>query len=248
MWQAVKSWLGFTADLITVLLVLPGIWSVLSNLNLATPLKIAFGLLLVGAVALVLPKFLKERAQGLQKTLRQERIKADTDRIQHASVRAPLGDILPTAKVLNRWIGELNIQARQWDKKAKVWGINFYLELSGSEVKPKMQGHYYSEWKELEAYFYVGSLSGSTFSDTSLAFDFKIKPFTSFRKWREAVLKAYEKISDQLPQEYQLSIHSYDKDLHIDFEYRLSGVKKAKQFIYDGHELVDQKTKQKEVI
>jgi hypothetical protein len=98
-----------------------------------------------------------------------------------------------------------------------------------------MQAHYYSPWKKLDALLYAGALDGEKYSEPIHTYDKPIAPFTKVRKWRAAVLRAHEKISDNLPAEYELVINSDTKSsLRLRFNYRAGKLEKSYKFEFEN--------------
>lgn len=249
MWDKGKSVLSFLADVITLLLVLPGAWNVLDKLWPSAMWLRSFFLFFFIAVLLMLAKLLREKYKTFHSNLKDMQIKQDVKEIEKKPLDLPFEQILPSTRLLNRWMKKLDDDAVRWAKDSIGQGPNFYLDVEDGRVRPTMQAHYYSPWKKLEAFFYAGALEGEKYGEAITSSSVTVPPFMKVRGWRKAVLRAFEKVVDGLPAEYGIVIHSQSAfSFGISFKYENGKLEKSHRFKFENGILVEENSGDSEKI
>jgi hypothetical protein len=130
---------------------------------------------------------------------------------------------------------ELSLQdGTAWSKDAKISVFNFYIERINENIDLRIQIFLFSEWKSEKMDVYYPSLSVSYEKIVYSEHELK-KYFFEFPKWREAILRAYEKISSKISNEFHLQISSQKDNFSINFSFMIGKVKETIHFTFDGN-------------
>lgn len=205
------------------------------------PLFIAINFLAILAIIFALRKWFKILTETFNKKVRKIDIRKDIDTYSKVNKKIDLVQLLPTNNLLGRWFKELAEEAVIWSDDVHLLTLSFYLNVYKESVKPILQGLYLSEWKQEERYFYIG-LNTDTPKESDRKKDKCVTPFFYvYDNWDQVVKKAYNRIKDKLPDEYELLISSTYPVLHFEFQYTL-GVVRKEIFEYDSQFLIDKKS------
>jgi hypothetical protein len=231
-----RGWLGTLADVVTLLLVLPLVFTFLSDTFSGSGPFIKVAVSALGLIVIItLAGLVRDRYKKTVADLRDKQISIDVENMESQKGK-PLKDMLPSEGLLRRWAKSLGERAKLWAGDVSEGDMNFYLYV-GSESKAHMQAYYYSPWKKLRLVVYCGSFSAESMEEADGPLSGAGRPFYEFTNWRKAVLKAYEKISEQLPPAYKLILMSTTDCVNISFAYTQGKIDRTYHFQFDGYVL-----------
>ncbi len=200
---------------------------------------LAFTLLVVGSIGSItfIVYLAKEKISNFIISLKKETLRETLTHPNSTDILFDFDKVLPTEKFFNI-AKELSLQeGLAWSKDAKISTFNFYIHKQDEKVELRIQIFLFSEWKNETMDVYYPSLSTSyekiTYSQTELH-----KYFFEFPNWREAVSKAYDKISSKTTSGFDLQISNDGNYFTMNFRFMTGKVKEVFSFTFDGKTLL----------
>jgi hypothetical protein len=229
-----RSWLGTLADVVALLLVCPLVFNFLQDTFTSQGWWVGILASLLGLLAVIsLAGFTRDRYKKTVAELRDKQIIADVKKIEGKNSRS-IKTLLPAEKLLRRWVKSLDEKARLWADDVSEGAVHFYLDV-GEQAAANIQVFYFSAWKKIGLTLYCGSFSAQNMEEKEDPHPFiGHKPFYDYSSWRRAVLKAYDKVAEHLPEEYKMSIMSAPGAMVINFRFEQGKVNKQYSFEFDG--------------
>lgn len=237
-----KEALGTIADAITLILAVPIIWQFVKPFILSSTIWVRAGAFVLTLILFATVfRTVRDKYKKLKTKLRDDKIQNDLNEIKSTKTKGqPLSKLLPQDDVLIRWVESLNEKAKEWADDAGDPNVNFYMYVKAQGITPSLQAFYYSPWKKMQLTQYHGDYEGERVAEKDAPY--ASASFLEVPKWREAVLKAYERVADQLPTDYRLLVQSSVKGkISIAFEFSQGNLDKNYTFAFDGATLTDSK-------
>ncbi len=192
--------------------------------------------------------WLYHRFNDLYKSIRDEKVRIETDRVQK-KIEGDFLSGIPSNRVVESWFSIIQERAKQWDPGAFLTSLNMYFD-RGHETEyfkplPTLQAYYWSPMKQLLATFYTPSSSKIGKVEEEKYPGNLIKPFfKKYPTWRNALKRSYTVISDIIPDQFHVQIADDPKGIDITFTYLQGIVEKRACFSYDGSVLKNDQGKQ----
>lgn len=177
----------------------------------------------------------------------------ESKRLELLNEGADIQQVLPGNDIIETLYGLQRIDARRWSEdsilKSSLLSFNYF----ESSTSYELSSTFYSPWKghsitlrrgyQTIFEFDTTELSSENYSSedykNNLA-DEKLVPFfVTYKDWRDVLLKAYMKISDEFTKDLFIFIYTHKREVSINIRYMAGNFNKSIGFVYDGKELVE---------
>lgn len=156
---------------------------------------------------------------------------------------------IPNHKLVKKLGDESIKKGKTWSEDATLESFNLYIDINTNKsIGIRSQAYFVSEWKDAVLVLYEGSSNSHDLKELSSShFLYKTKDFLkpfyeNFPKWREAVMKSLEAISDSVHENVEMSIHSHKDSMSITYSFNDGKIRKQRKFKFDGKQLKNEHT------